>query len=265
MDLKVLLLAYQRHFSPECSSQILKIMKLIPIMLLIACIHVSARGYSQITLTETNVPLEVVLKKIRQQSGYELVSTSEILNASGRITIKVKNASLQQALAAALKGEKLSYEIIGKTIVIRSTRDNNVPDGAILSLPPPPPLVLHGRVLKRDGQPLSNVSVLIVGTSIGTTTDSAGRFTLRTPGNLPVELEITCVGYQSKRIKVNSEAAISIALEEQVTGLNDVVVVGYGTQKKEILPALSARLGQPILLPGRCPTWQLHCRDCCRA
>lgn len=241
MDLKVLLRAYQRHFSPELSNQTLKIMKLIPFMLLMACIHVSARGYSQITLAETNASLQVVLKKIRKQSGYELVCTSEILNESGKITVKVKNVSLQQALTEALRGEKLSYEIIGKTIVIKSDKDNSAPKQETLSSLPPP-VVIHGRVLKKDGQPLPKVSVLIVGTSTGTTTDSAGRFTLRLPDQ-PAELEITCVGYQSKKIRVTSGTEISITLEELVTGLDDVVIVGYGTQKKEDLTGAVSQIG----------------------
>ena len=82
----------------------------------------------------------MVLKKIRKQSGYELVCTSEILNESGKITVKVKNVSLQQALTEALRGEKLSYEIIGKTIVIKSDKDNSAPkQEALSSLPPPVP------------------------------------------------------------------------------------------------------------------------------
>ena len=95
----------------------------------------------------------------------------------------------------------------------------------------PPPIEIHGRVIDQEGNPLQGASVLIAGTQNGTTTNSDGRFTLTVPGANTV-LEISNVGFQAKAVTVGKQTNITITLENATTGLNEVVVVGYGTQKK---------------------------------
>jgi len=143
-----------------------------------------------------------------------------------------------------LKEKPLTYAIIGKTVVIKFKEEsshNNI--SAVLSNPlPPPPVELHGRVVNKNGEPLQNASVVIAGTKTGTTTDKDGRFALTAPNNKNIELEISSVGYQTKKIKVTGESEINVTLELEVTGLSDVVVVGYGTQKKSDLTGAIATI-----------------------
>lgn len=229
---------YCRHFLPKVSKQTLKIMKLIAIILFAACIQVSARGYSQISLSETNAPLQKVIKEIRQQSGYDFVSTYETLKKAGNVTVNVQNVSLQKALEECLKGKPLTYEIIGQTVVIQfKVKDYyNASNNRIVLEPlPPPPIEIHGRVVNQKGEPLPNVSVLIAGTKRGTTTNSDGRFTLTASDNSSIILEISSVGYQTKKVRIGKQTEIDVVLEQDIAGLNDVVVVGYGTQKKASL------------------------------
>jgi len=94
-----------------------------------------------------------------------------------------------------------------------------------------PPIEIHGRVINQEGNPLQGASVLIAGTQNGTTTNSAGRFTLTVPGANTI-LEISSVGFQTKTVNVGKQTNITITLENANTGLNEVVVVGYGTEKK---------------------------------
>ena len=229
---------YYRQFLPKVSKQTLKIMKLIAIILFTACLQVSARGYSQITLSETNMPLQKVFLEIQKQSGYDFVSTYETLKEGGNVTVNVRNVSLQKALEECLKGKPLNYVIIGKTVVIQfKERDySNANNNTIFSKPlPPPPIEIHGRVVNQQGEPLQKVSVVVSGTKIGTTTDSDGRFTLSAPDNKNVVLEISSVGFQNRKVTVGNKTEINVVLEEQMTGLNDVVVVGFGTSKRKDL------------------------------
>ena len=107
------------HLMREKLNQTLKIMRLTAIIMLAACLQVSARGYSQITLSERDVPLEKVFREIQKQSGYDILCTYELLQQAGRVTVNLKNVTLGQAVEECLKGKGLSYEIQEKTIVIK--------------------------------------------------------------------------------------------------------------------------------------------------
>ena len=147
---------------PIMSKQTLKIMKLIAIILFAACMQVSARGYSQITLSENNAPLQKVFKEIQKQSGYDFLCTYEILKEAGKVTINVRDVSLQKALEECFKGKPLTYVIIGKTIVVQTKeKDYHTVSTDLVALEPlpPPPVEIHGRIVNQQGQPLQNVSV----------------------------------------------------------------------------------------------------------
>ena len=112
----------QRLLTKTClpARQALRIMKLTVIILLSTCMLASAKGTSQITLSENDIPLQKVFKKIQQQSGYDFLFSYELLEQAGKVTVKVNNVTLQQAVEECLKGKGLTYEILEKTVVIKS-------------------------------------------------------------------------------------------------------------------------------------------------
>lgn len=104
-----------------------------------------------------------------------------------------------------------------------------------------------GKVTDDKGAPLSNVSVLVKGTSRGTTTDLNGTFSITVPGDNSV-LVISYVGYQTKEVQVGAQSDLSVALNVTSENLTDVVVVGYGTQKKvTVTGAVSAVKGDVLV------------------
>ena len=210
-------------------------MKLTAIFLFAACLHVTAKSYAQITLSETNVSLQKVFKKIQQQSAYDFVCTYDIFQKAGNVTVEVHDVSLQKAMEECLKGKQLTYLIINKTIVVKRAEVffHNASTTVLSPLPPPPPPVeIHGRVVKTTGEPLQNVSVLIAGSKIGTTTDNNGYFTLTVSDNRNVVLEISSVGFETQKVKVGKQTELNIILEEAQTGLNEVVNwIWYQEQK----------------------------------
>lgn len=210
-------------------------MKLISVILFAACLQVSARGYAQITLSETNAPLQKVFQKIQQQSEYDFMSTYEILKEAGTVTVNVKNVSLQKALEECLKGKPLTYVIIGKTVVVQPKERNykNSTDLSDFEALPPPPVEIRGKVVDRQGEPLQNVSVLIAGTTIGTKTGSDGQFTLTASNDKNIVLEFSSVGYSTKKVNVGTQTVIKVMLEENISGLGEIVVIGYGSVRKE--------------------------------
>lgn len=207
-------------------------MKLTLVLLIAACMQVNAGGYAQnISLSKTNISLAKVFNKIRSQSGYLFLYNDKQLSNARKVTIHVKNGSIEDVLDQAFKDQLLTYTIVDKTIVVmpKEKEGDNIPIPPVL----PPPTIIHGRVTSPDGQPLQKVSVIISGTTKGTTTDNNGRFTLTyDDANKNVVLEFSSVGYHTRRVKLEGQTELNITLELEIAGLSDVVVVGYGTKRK---------------------------------
>ena len=139
-----------------------------------------------------------------------------------------------------LQVQPLTYLNIGNTVVIRPRPSLNTHFATHTVAMAPPLFEIHGRVVNQQGQPLQNVSVLIAGTRLGTSTNSDGRFTLTAPDDKNMVLEISSVGYQTKRGSVGKQGEIKVVLETDVGGLDDVVVMGYGSRKrKDLIGAVS--------------------------
>lgn len=198
-----------------------------------ACLQSSAHGYSQtVTLSEKSAPLQKIFKEIHRQTGFQFFYKDALLRQAGKIDIEAKDTPLEQVLAQCFKNLPITYTIIEKTIVVkpRPTQDLSPGNGSIT-----PPIDVHGHVTDNLGNPLEGVSVLIAGTRNGVTTNSDGRFTLTVSDGGNIVLEISSVGFQTKTVNVGKQTEMEITLERTLTGLSDVVVVGYGTQKKATL------------------------------
>ena len=201
-------------------------MKLTALLLLLACLQVSAHVDAQsITYSQNNSTLESVFKAIRKQTGYEFLYNTAMLERAQRGDFTFYQTPLKTALDEVFKDRPLTYTIIGKTIVIRRRES-----AAALSQE----LVLtkiQGTVTdSATGSPLVGVTIQVKGSTIGSTTDKNGRYTLEVPDN--AVLLVTYLGYNKKEIAVNGKTTVNINLSSSSTDLNQVVVVGYGTQKK---------------------------------
>ncbi len=165
--------------------------------------------------------------------------TETMLKKANRVSIAVKNSSLDETLAICFTGQPFTYKIINRTVVVQPTEKEKVHQDIKHTInvtpSPPPPVKISGKVVNSQGMPLQNASVIISETKIGTTTDNEGRFTLTAPDNKNIVLEISSVGYQTVKVNVGKETEIKVTLNQDISGLEDIVVVGYGTQKKENL------------------------------
>jgi TonB-linked SusC/RagA family outer membrane protein len=224
----------------------MRIMNFTAILLLAICLQVSATGRSQaITLHVKNAPLDHVFREIKKQTGYTFVYTETMLKESKRISLQVKNTPLEDALAICFTNQPFTYVIIDKTVVLQPKEINQTTTLRTNDLPPP--LQIRGRVSDKDGNPLQGASVLVSGSQNGTTTNAEGRFTLSVSDNKNIVLEISSVGYQTKLVNLDNQIELNVILEENVSGLNDVVVVGYGTQKKANLTGAVASISSEAL------------------
>lgn len=212
-------------------------MKLTVVLLFACFLQANAGGYAQsVTLKMNNARLEVVLKEITKQTGYRVIyGKTEIAKAS-KVDINVSNSALEDALSLVFRNQALSYTIRDRFIVI-APRPAERAEHPEETNDPPPPVDIKGRVTAEDNpaQPLEGASVKIKGADGGTSTNANGEFSLQIPGE-KATLVVSFVGYQSVEVTVSrSNASINIVLKPTESQVDEVVVIGYGTQKKKDL------------------------------
>lgn len=216
---------------PLCNRRVLTktllIMKLTAILILVACLEVSAKGYSQITLSEKNAPLTKVFKEIQKQSGYDFVYTYELVEQAGNISVMLQNVTLQQALDECLRGKPLTYTISDNTVVIKIKNDNQ--EHVLTPQSNPPPGEVRGRIVDDNNEPLLGATVKVKGGNIATKTDAEGKFVLAGV-NDNATLEISFVGFESQSIPLNRRTSLVLTLKRNDNPLDQVQVVAYGKQ-----------------------------------
>lgn len=218
----------QLKFTRSWGRRFFAMMKLITFILLIACTTANARnGYGQkISLSANDAPLAKVFHQIERQTHYQFLFFDADLQKAHHVNLRVKNATLQDVLQQLFKNQQLVYTISNSTIVVKRRQVPSTSLPAII-----PDVVVNGQV--RDsatGTPLIGVTIKVKGASIGTTTDENGQFSLNVPDN--AVLVVSYIGYNKKEIPVNGRTTFDISLSASTTSLDQLVVVGYGTQKK---------------------------------
>jgi TonB-linked SusC/RagA family outer membrane protein len=222
-------------------------MKLTCILILGCFLQVQARSYGQITLSVKNAPLERVFKSIRKQTGYAFFFDYSLISRAAPVSFSVKNAPLEEVLADCFKNQPFSYEVVNKNIFLKIIPSSNAPSGETAQ--PPPPIVIHGKVVGDKGEPVAGATISIKGSDKGaTTTGDDGSFTLTVPSRSSV-LVISSVGFRRKEIVAGTGTGFIVQLEVYVNDLNDIVVVGYGAQKKvNVLGAVSVVKAEELVV-----------------
>jgi len=207
------------------------IMKLTTVFMLAFCLHASAKGYSQnVTLTHKNVSLAKVFKEISRQTGYTFVYTESLLQKAKKVSITTVNASLDQVLNECFKGQTLTFSILNKLIIIKE-KEKESQQEKIYNAPPAPPITIQGKVTNDKGEPLAEATVTEKGTDNASKTNGDGNFSIRVSGENST-LVISYVGFLTREVAVGSQRTINVTLAAANTSLSEVVVVGYGTQRR---------------------------------
>jgi len=228
-----------RFFSPARRKDIAKIvlvMRLIFFMLLAGCMQVNAKGFSQsITLSKKKITLQKIFFEINRQTGVQFFYKDKLLDNLGRIDINVKNESLENVLAACFRNMPLTYEVTDKMVTIKKQ-----PESALLTASFQQAITIKGKITDEKGQPLVGATVTIKGSKKGAETDHNGDFTLNVPDN-SVVLVISYVGYETVEHRVSGAGTVNLSLKPADKGAEEIVVMGYGTQKrKEVSGAVAS-------------------------
>ncbi|MGC4234386.1 MAG: TonB-dependent receptor [Niabella sp.] len=211
----------------------LLIMKLTLAFLLLFTLNLSASSFSQdrVNLRTKKVEIAEVLASIEQQTHYRFLYNDDLTALKYKVTINAKDANITDVLDMLLHGTALTYTGMPNRLFIIKEDPLGKKD-----------VIIRGTVTDEKGLPLAGASVLVKGTTIGTTSDTEGKFSLSIP-NANVTLEISSVGYEPMEYPLNGSTEITVALKPSQQVMDQVVVIGYGTASKRDLTGSIVKIG----------------------
>jgi TonB-linked SusC/RagA family outer membrane protein len=210
------------------------------------------RLQEKITLNLKNADLKAVLKNIERKTNVVFSYQKGVLSAEEKLSVDITNETIESVLQHILLPRKINYQVIKANKIVLTRRVlGNVPEESepkSVSITPDmkSEQIIMGTVTDESGAALPGVSILVKGTVRGTTTDAAGKYRLVLSDNNEV-LVFSFVGYLSQEIKIGTQTTLNISLKPDTKALEEVVVVGYGVQKKANLTGSVASIDRKFL------------------
>ncbi len=219
---------------------ILALMKFTVLQIIIAT-TVTALAYShdsngqevlekKVSLKVTNENMKSVLKKIEHQIAIIFTYNADLLANKNKVTVEFDSTRLSDAIDL-LFDHSVEYETLNNQVILRPRKRSSIDQPANSDATQPAAIRISGVVTDEQNLSLPGVNVLEKGTTNGTTTDTNGAFSL-TVDNENSILVFSFIGFQTQEVPVGTRTDFSISLTPDVQSLEEVVVVGYGTQKK---------------------------------
>jgi TonB-linked SusC/RagA family outer membrane protein len=204
-------------------------MKLTLTLMLFCLVSFGASTYSQNTrfsIMYNGNDIIGLFKQIEEKSEFYFFYQKEDLKDVNTVSVDVKDATVMEILDKVLSGSSLDYKIVDRYIIVRKS-GSDIGRGEGERQQP----FVNGKVIDSNGSPLPGVSVVVKGTSTGTVTDAQGKYTLTgIPQN--ATLLFSFVGMRKQEVTVGGKTTINITLIEEEIGIEEVVAIGYGKQKK---------------------------------
>lgn len=218
------------EYTPYYLLKIYRIMRLSLFLMLIAVLQLNAKStYSQsvsLSFLLKDIPIEEVLDRIEQETEFSFLLLDKRLETNKRVTIQANKSSIEQVLDNIFENTNIRFQIVDRQIILTEKPRNS-------SMPVITQNVdnqVSGMVTDDNGEPIIGANVVEKGTTNGTITDIQGNFTLEISSD--ASLVISYIGYKEQIVPVNDEKILIIKLIEDSKALDEIVVVGYGTQKK---------------------------------
>ena len=193
--------------------------------MIMALFALNSAVFSQnISLKMKDVTIKQAIGELKNKTGYSFVYSVDDLDTQKHISVSVQDKKIDEAIKQILNGQNLSYEIKGKNIIVKRISNGIVDDTK---------LKVAGIVVDENNMPLVGASIVVLGTTNSTITDAAGKFSLEIPAN--ESLVVSFIGYDTQIVKIQGKSSLTIKLVQQTKSLNEVVVIGYTSQKKELM------------------------------
>ena len=226
------------HTHPTLKKLIMELKIVILIVLLSVTNIFASNTYSQtakVTLNAENKTLEQVMDEIEQRSEFYFIFNQKQIDVERIVNIQVENKLIDEILPELFTGTDINYTVLDRKILL--TTETIDDDFTILQSDP----VLQQNIVTgtvtdaSTGNPMPGVNIVLKGTTLGALTDVNGRYTLAVPEPQSAILVFSFIGFGSKEVPVTGKSIIDTTLEGIITGLEEVVVIGYGTMKKKDL------------------------------
>ncbi len=193
-------------------------------------------GYSQdvleqkISLKVDKRPIRLIFSEIEKLSEIKFIYSSDLINANQKVSAHYTNRTVAEILSGVLSGLRLNYAVSGNQVVIKRDREdprlNKEEKSSSVNK-------IQGRVLDENGEGFIGVTVRVKGTTIGTSTNGNGDFSIEAnPGD---ELVFSFVGYEETTLVLGNATRIEVTMKSDLNALDEIVVIGYGTVKKSDL------------------------------
>jgi len=228
-------------------------MKLTTFLLIVTLFNVNASNYAQntkITLNLEDVSIEKVLKEIELITEFKFLFNRKDIDVSKTVSIKADKKSVKIILNKMFLDNLVFYELLGKQIILKP----------VLRIEPKITSIeveqktIKGTVVDETGQPLPGASVVVKGSTSGTTTDFDGNFSLNIIENTAT-LVVSYVGFVSQEVAINSQSVVHVKMKPSAASLEEIVIVGYGKQRKiDVTGSVSSISSEEI---SRAPTSNL--------
>lgn len=216
--------------------QIFRIMRISTFLLMI-CVFCSYAGnaHSQnakVSIRMNNVKLDKILNEIENQTDYLFIYNNQV-DINKITSVKVKNEAVAQVLDKILSGTGINYELEGTHIILttEAIKDLHAQQQA---------KTVTGTVTDVSGEPIIGANIRIKGTTTGTITDIDGNFSIEAEPQSVIE--VSYIGYLTQETVINNQKSIRFLLKEDTKTLDEVVVIGYGVQKKADLTGSVANI-----------------------
>ena len=180
-----------------------------------------------IRLSKKETPIKEVFNTVENRTAYVFVYPDDLLRGKNAVSLKGERQSVYDLLADIAEGSNLKFKQVNYAIYVgemkNEDRSANILTKIVL-------VEIKGKVTDQNGVGIPGATVLLEGTTTGTATDIDGNFSIDAPeGSV---LLISFIGYKTQRLTVGNQTTVNIVMEEDLSSLDEVVVVGYGTQKK---------------------------------
>jgi TonB-linked SusC/RagA family outer membrane protein len=187
-----------------------------------------------VSITIENQQVEQAIQQISKQTSVKFIYSPQLIRSARKVSLTVQNRPLSEVLNSLLRPLSISYEVVGSQIVLRSPSGGATTTPASQASVAPLDIQVSGTVTDETNAPLPGVTVAVKGTTRGTVTNATGAYSISVPDEQSV-LVFSFVGYVNQDITVGNKTQLNIKLLPDVKSLEEVVVVGYGTQKKATL------------------------------
>ncbi|WP_161951779.1 TonB-dependent receptor [Parabacteroides timonensis] len=206
-----------------------------------ASANVSYSQVAEISLDLNNVTLKQALDEVKQQSEYSFWYRDKEINLNKKVSVRLDRQNINVVLENLLAGQGLAYMIDEKHIIIYKKTDEAVVGKNLQQIKR-----ITGKVVDYKGETIIGANILVKHSeNNGTVTDINGHFSLDVPANATIQ--VSYIGYVEQEIKIGNQTELKIVLQEDSRALDEVVVVGYGTQKKVNLTGAVTAISSEVI------------------